>query len=77
MSSSVVGQAEEAIDVSLKSPGTKKEEKRSSFFSRLVGCSNVGDIVINGQETSGLVDTGSQITSVSESFYNPWTLFQS
>ena len=53
---------------STNSPSTKEEEKKS-FFSRLVGCSNIGDIVINGKETSGLVDTGSQITSVSESFY--------
>ena len=50
-----------------QAPRRKRRGRR--FFSLLVGCSNIGDIVINAQKTSGLVDTGSHIISISESFY--------
>ena len=35
----------------------------------MIGPPNVAKIVICGSETNGLVDSGSQITSISESFY--------
>ena len=40
------------------------------MFERIVGSSNEGEIFVNGLKTSGLIDTGSMITSVSEQFYN-------
>lgn len=47
----------------------ESEPKKSSLFDRIVGSANESTIYINGVETSGLIDTGSMITSVSESFY--------
>lgn len=41
-----------------------------SLLERMVGSSNEGDIVICGVKTIGLIDSGSMITSVSESFYD-------
>ncbi|MCG7879345.1 MAG: RNase H-like domain-containing protein [Candidatus Thiodiazotropha endolucinida] len=40
------------------------------MLDRIVGSANESFIYINGVKTSGLVDTGSMVTSVSESFYN-------
>ena len=42
---------------------------RSDVLNRMVGKSNVAEIYIEGVKTVGLIDSGSQITSVSESFY--------
>ena len=42
----------------------------SSLFERIVGSSNEGEISVNGLKTSGLIDTGYMITSVSEQFNN-------
>lgn len=47
----------------------ESETKKSSLFDRIVGSANESTVYINGVETSGLIDTGSMITSVSESFY--------
>ena len=47
-----------------------KDARDSSLFERIVGSSNEGEIFVNGLKTSGLIDTGSMITSVSEQFYN-------
>ena len=47
-----------------------KGVRDSSLFERIVGSSNEGEIFVNGLKTSGLIDTGSMITSVSEQFYN-------
>ena len=41
---------------------------RSDVLNRMVGKSNVAEIYIE-VKTVGLIDSGSQITSVSESFY--------
>ena len=65
-SSSVVGQTEEASNVSIKSPGTKKEEKRSSFLADVSVAPKLEILFLMVRKS---VDTGSQITSVSESFY--------
>lgn len=43
---------------------------KKHIIERLVGSSNQSNIVICGVKTSGLVDTGSMVTSISESFYN-------
>ena len=42
---------------------------QSDVFNRMVGKSNVAEIYLGGIKTIGLIDSGSQITSVSESFY--------
>ena len=47
----------------------ESETKKSSLFDRIVGSANESTVYINGVETSGLIDTGSMITSVSKSFY--------
>lgn len=44
--------------------------QKTSLFNRMVGSSNKGDITICGVPTKGLIDSGSMITSISESFYN-------
>ena len=40
------------------------------MLDRIVGSANESEILINGVKTSGLIDTGSMVTSVSEDFYN-------
>jgi hypothetical protein len=48
----------------------QKVDKSTSFIlNRLVGDSNVSSVTVCGVETSGLIDTGSMITSISEEFY--------
>ena len=39
------------------------------MLDRIVGSANESEILINGVKTSGLIDTGSMVTSVSEEFY--------
>ena len=39
------------------------------MLDRIVGSANESEILINGVKTSGLIDTGSMVTSVSEDFY--------
>ena len=39
------------------------------MFNRIVGSSNDGEIFVNNIQTKGLIDTGSMITTISESFY--------
>ena len=45
-------------------------DTKSSLVDRLVGSANESEIVICGVKTSALIDTGSMITSISESFYD-------
>ena len=44
--------------------------KKSDFFSRLIGNSNISTVEINGKSASALIDSGSMITTLSEEFYN-------
>ena len=60
---------EEVSASTLKSPKVSIESNTGSA-EKLIGPSNVSDIFICGAKTSGLIDTGSQITSLSETFYN-------
>lgn len=56
----------------MQSPQCKvqKVDKSTPFvLNRLVGDSNVSSVTVSGVETSGLIDTGSMITSISEKFY--------
>lgn len=39
------------------------------MFNRIVGSSNDGEIFANNIQTKGLIDTGSMITTISDSFY--------
>ena len=39
------------------------------MLERIVGSANESIIFINGVKTSGLIDTGSMVTSISETFY--------
>ena len=41
---------------------------KPTLLERMVGSSNESYIIINGVKTSGLIDSGSMITSISESF---------
>ena len=52
--------------------GDKRQHSpdKPDFFSRLVGCSNVSPIHINGSETTALIDSGSQITTACYKFYS-------
>ena len=68
MTSSVVGRTEE-VKSSSTNTGPNVGQK-TSLFNRMVGSSNEGDITICGVPTKGLIDSGSMITSISESFYN-------
>ena len=43
---------------------------KPTLLERMVGSSNESYIIINGVKTSGLIDSGSMITSISESFYH-------
>ena len=55
--------------ISLNSPSVSTESKPDSV-EKLIGPPNVSDIIVCGVKTLGLIDTGSQIISLSESFYN-------
>ena len=46
---------------------------KPTLLERMVGSSNESYIIINGVKTSGLIDSGSIITSISESFYHSLT----
>ena len=62
MTSSVMGQTGEGAEY----PSPKKED----LFTRMVGHSNDCLLFICGQETKALVDTGSMVTCISETFYD-------
>ena len=47
-------------------PSPKKED----LFTRMVGHSNACLLFLCGQETKALVDTGSMVTCISETFYD-------
>ena len=49
---------------------SKYTDTKSILVDRLVGSANESEIAICGAKTSGLIDTGSMITSISESFYD-------
>ena len=42
----------------------------STLLNRMVGSANAGEINIFGVNTSGLIDSGSMVSSISETFYN-------
>ena len=42
----------------------------STLLNRMVGSANEGEINIFGVNTSGLIDSGSMVSSISETFYN-------
>ena len=44
-------------------------ETESQFHDRLVGDANISTIVFNQVQTSALLDTGSMVSTVSNSFY--------
>ena len=55
----------------------RNEEKRPSvncstpiLLGRMVGTLNEGDVFVCGTKTSGLIDSGSSVTTISESFYD-------
>lgn len=73
MSSSVTGQTEEAIRSEPYNCPKENETGKKSLLDRIVGSANESVIYINGMETSGLIDTGSMVSSISEKFYNSWT----
>ena len=60
----------EEVPASSSEKSPKDEGSPPSLFSRMVGSANEGDILICGIKTVGLIDSGSMITSVSESFYD-------
>ena len=68
LTSSVAGQTEEVKNAEPYNSPNESETKKSSLFDRILGSANESTVYINGVETSGLIDTGSMITSVSESF---------
>ena len=47
--------------------------KRADILPKLVGKSNETTVMLNGIETLALIDSGSQITTLSEDFYNNMT----
>ena len=69
-SSSVAGQTEEVQSSNLNSsPNCESTECTSGFKKKMVGPANVGRILICGVETTGLIDSSSMISTISESFY--------
>ena len=46
------------------------ESPNSDLLSRMVGHSNESNIIVNGEKTCALVDTGSMITCMSKKFYH-------
>ena len=51
------------------SPNCESAESKAEFKQKMVGPANVGSIKICGTETTGLIDSGAMISSLSESFY--------
>ena len=47
---------------------SKSTDTKSILADRLVGSANESEIFIYGAKTSALIDSGSMITSISESF---------
>ena len=64
MTPSVDGRTEGGVSELPQSP-----PKKIDLFSRLVGEANESLVTVCGVETKGLIDSGSMVTSVSESFY--------
>ena len=60
----------EEVPASSSEKSPKDEGSPPSLFSKMVDSANEGDILICGIKTVGLIDSGSMITSVSESFYD-------
>ena len=52
--------------------GDKRQQspKKYDFLSRLIGNSNVSRVDINGRSARALIDSGSQIKTILEEFYN-------
>lgn len=70
MTSSVDGQTEEVKAQNCQNSPNESIPSTPRLVNRLVGSSNEGEIIINGFTTVGLIDTGSMITSISESYYD-------
>ena len=61
---------EEVLSSNLNSsPNCESTEGTSVFRKKMVGPANVCSIKICGNETTGLIDSGSMVSSISESFY--------
>ena len=43
---------------------------KPTLLGRMVGSSNEGDVFVCGTKTSGLIDSGSSVTTICESFYD-------
>ena len=69
VTSPVVGQTGKVSANSVNGP-SKSTDTKSILVDRLVGSANESEIVICGAKTSASIDTGSMITSISESFYD-------
>ena len=54
---------------SQNSPNYQSQADMDGMKEKMIGPENIGKIVICGSEVNGLIDSGSQITLVSESFY--------
>ena len=73
LTSSVVGQTEEECQIGSEYRPNMTKSVKPTLLDRLVGSSNESFIFINGVKTSGLIDSGSIITSISEGFYHSLT----
>ena len=62
----VIGQTEE-VNASVENHGTNSKTGKDSLFDRIIGSAYETGFFY--KKTSGLVDTGSMITSVSDSFF--------
>ena len=47
-----------------------RENVKSAVAEKLVGQMNEGTAIINGCKTNALIDTGSQVTTISKGFYD-------
>ena len=43
---------------------------RPTLLGRMVGTSNEGDVFVCGTKTSGLIDSGSSVTTICESYFD-------
>ena len=57
-----------SIETSEEKEANKLAQKKNNPWSRLIGRANEEQIVINGHPVTALLDTGSQVTHISEAF---------
>ena len=60
---------EQHEDSNVTSNGSNSETPNPSLISRMVGCRNESEVLINGQKCMALIDSGSDISTLSEGFY--------